>query len=82
MIFGRRSFHQTKAPPGNYRMGLMLLEAYAQITFVHMFAQSLFGIFLSSGPAYLFGGIFSGYALQAFGLLGPLVTLNRKTSFL
>jgi hypothetical protein len=51
-------------------MGLMLLEAYTQITFVHIFTQRLIGISLSSGLAYLFGGIFSGYALQAFVLLG------------
>src|SRR5271170_3935082 len=64
-------------------MGLMLLEAYAQITFVHIFAQSLFGISLSSGLAYLFGGHFQRICITGVCFYwGPLVTLNGKTSFL
>jgi len=61
----------------------MLLEAYAQITFVHIFAQSLFGISLSSGLAYLFGGHFQRICITGVCFYwGPLVTLNGKTSFL
>jgi hypothetical protein len=63
-------------------MGSMLFGAYAQITFVHIFAPSLFGTSLSSGLAFLFGGIFSGLHYRRLFYWGPLVTLNGKTSFL
>jgi hypothetical protein len=54
-------------------MGLMLLEAYAQITFVHIFATEPLRHF----PIFWTGvsfrvGIFSGYALQVFVFTGVL----------
>jgi hypothetical protein len=72
------------ASPGNYRMGLMLLEGICSDYFrSHICIRASSAFSYLSGLAYLFGGHFQRICITGVCFYwGPLVTLNGKMSFL